>query len=197
MAETLQHQETTQCIGLPPTGSRNHHRNAKQPNHALTINLDQSDQAAQRRLWEARRAQAADIAASAKRQIKAVDVEIERLVDRIVAASNDTLIARYEHKIGQLEQDKARLTENLVQQSEPKGAFEEKLEPALTFLSNPWKLWESGNIHLRRLVLKLAFTTPIRCCRINGARTPKIALPFKALGGNSDPKVCCGGVGET
>ena len=47
MEETLQHQEATQCIGLSATGSRNHHPNGNQPDHALTITLDQSDRAAQ------------------------------------------------------------------------------------------------------------------------------------------------------
>ncbi len=56
------------------------------------------------------------------------------------------------------------------------------LEPVLAFLANPWKLWDSGNIHLRRIVLKLAFAGRLRYCRIKGPRTPKITLPFKALG---------------
>jgi site-specific DNA recombinase len=38
----------------------------------------------------------------------------------------------------------------------------------LTFLANPWKLWESGNINLRRAVLKLAFAERIQYCRIQG-----------------------------
>ena len=41
------------------------------------------------------------------------------------------------------------------------GTFEEKLEPALQFIASPWKLWESGQITLRRMVLKLAFTDRI------------------------------------
>ena len=35
-----------QCTGLPPASARNHHLNGSQANDALTINLDQSDEAA-------------------------------------------------------------------------------------------------------------------------------------------------------
>jgi hypothetical protein len=46
MEETLQHQETSQCIGLSPTSTRNHHSNGSEADDALTIKLDQSDEAA-------------------------------------------------------------------------------------------------------------------------------------------------------
>ena len=41
MEETLQHQETTQCIGLPPSGSGSHHPDGPKTDHALTFKLDQ------------------------------------------------------------------------------------------------------------------------------------------------------------
>ncbi|MCV2883068.1 hypothetical protein [Actibacterium sp. XHP0104] len=37
----------TQCIGLSPTGPGIHHPDGTQDDHALTIKLDQSDEAAQ------------------------------------------------------------------------------------------------------------------------------------------------------
>ena len=42
MEETLQHQETPQCIGLPPTSPGNHHPDGNQADHALTFKLDHS-----------------------------------------------------------------------------------------------------------------------------------------------------------
>ena len=42
MEETLQHQETTQCFGLPPTSSGNHRPDGNQDGHALTFKLDHS-----------------------------------------------------------------------------------------------------------------------------------------------------------
>lgn len=66
--------------------------------------------------------------------------------------------------------------------SKAEGTFEEKLEPALQLLASPWKLWESDQITLRRMVLKLAFTDRITYHRNQGARTTKITLLFKVLG---------------
>ncbi|MEP2640814.1 recombinase family protein [Roseobacter sp.] len=138
-----------------------------------------------RQVWDIRRDQAKALRASSKRELTRVEKEINAVLDRIMSASNAAIICPYEDKVEGLERQRAILTEKLGKEVEPKGAFEEKLELALTFLSNPWKVWENGGIYARRLVLKLAFTTPIQYCRNKGARTPVLSLLFKALGGVS------------
>ncbi|MEO1066310.1 MAG: recombinase family protein, partial [Pseudomonadota bacterium] len=146
-----------------------------------------------RRAWDMRKDQAKDIVQSGKKQIATIDKQIDSLLARILDATNPTIIGTYEDKIAKLEKDKRLMAENLQKQAEPKGTFEEKLEPALQFLANPWKLWENGNITLRRTVLKLAFADRIPYCRIEGARTPKTAIPFKALAVYSGGGVLNGG----
>lgn len=42
MEETLQHETTPQCIGLPPASPRNHRHDGPKAGHALTIKLDHS-----------------------------------------------------------------------------------------------------------------------------------------------------------
>ncbi len=150
-----------------------------------------------RHKWTQRRDQAKDILRAGKRQIAGIEAEIDTVLKRIMTASNTTVIQKYEDKISQLERQKTILVENLSKQVEPKGTFEEKLEPLLTFLANPWKLWQTGHITLRRTVLKLAFTGRIQYCRNEGARTPQIALLFKALAGISKGQVLCGAVEKT
>ena len=49
LEKALQHEETPQCIGLPPTSPRGHRPDGPKADHALTIKMDQSDQATQRR----------------------------------------------------------------------------------------------------------------------------------------------------
>ena len=92
-----------------------------------------------------------------------------------------------------LEREKAKLAEKMANQAKPKASFEEQLEPVLTFLANPWKIWETGNVNLRRLVLKLAFADRIQYDRLEGARTPEIAFPFKTLAGLLDRECLIGG----
>ena len=47
MEEPLQHQETAQCVGLPPAGSGKHRSVGSQAGHALTVKLDHSSGADQ------------------------------------------------------------------------------------------------------------------------------------------------------
>lgn len=132
--------------------------------------------------WDARLGQANDVKMSVKGQIVDVEKQIEVLLGRIMQATNDAVIGAYEEKIGELDKTKARLTENLEYQAPSSDRYEEILELSLRFLSSPWKIWESGQIILRRTLLRLAFTEGFSYHRNGGARTPKISLPFKALG---------------
>lgn len=150
-----------------------------------------------RKAWDHHETQAKDVRRSAKQEIARLEKEIETVVDRIMATTNDTLIHRYEAKVDKLEKQRALLAEKLAENGRPKGTFEEKLELGLKILSNPWKIWENGNIHVRRLVLKLAFTSPIQYCRNVGARTADLSLPFTALGGFSGEGFSYGAAGET
>ncbi len=145
-----------------------------------------------RHAWDQRIAQAQDALRSGQRQIKDIDKQIEAVLDRILSSSNATVIQTYEAKIAELEKFKAIAAQQLENQDIPAGSYEEKLEPVLTFLANPWKLWETGHINLRRMVLKPAFAGRITYDRNEGARTPQIALPFKALAGFDKGRVCFG-----
>lgn len=119
------------------------------------------------------------------------------MLARIIDTNNDTVIRAYEDKLAKLEREKVKQSENLANQTPPAGAFDKKLELALRFLANPWKLWETGHVQARRLVLKLAFGGPIAYCRIEGARTPKISIPFTALGCISGGEFIYGAGGGT
>ena len=150
-----------------------------------------------RHIWAARQEQAQEILHAGKRKINGIDQEIDKLIDTITTVSKAAVIHRCEEKIDLLEREKTKLTEKLANQAKPKASFEEKLEPVLTFLANPWKIWETGNVTLRRLVLKLAFADRIQYDRFEGARTPEIAFPFKALGGIDGAQMCTGSGGGT
>ena len=150
--------------------------------------------------WDTRLSQAKDVSLSAKCQIAEAEKQIETLLGRIMNATNDAVIGIYENKIGVLEKTKVRLHDNLTLQTPAKasttGRFDEMLELSLKFLSNPCKLWESGNLILRRTLLRLAFTEGFAYHRNDGARTPQLSLPFKALGVFQQGKNSNGAAGE-
>ena len=133
--------------------------------------------------WGQRASQTESHAKTIKKDIRVLEKQIEALLDRVVEASNTSIIQAYEKRLSKLEKDKQVLAEKLEKGSKPARGFDEMFELALRFLSNPWNLWKSDDLHHKRLVLRLAFSERIRYCRSQGLRTPKMTLPFNMLGG--------------
>ena len=105
----------------------------------------------------------------------------DQLMDRILSADSETLITAYEQKIRNLEEQKAALTEKITQCGRPLADFDTIYRTALTFLGNPQKLWASNRLEDKRIVPKLAFSTPLTYARNEGYRTAETTLPFKVL----------------
>ena len=135
--------------------------------------------------WSQRTSQVQARRQELARQATQIDRQIAGLLDRIVEATNASVIRAYETRIAELEQRKLVAAETLEEMGKPARAFEELFELAMGFLANPCKLWESGQIALKRTVLRLAFAERIAYCRKSGLQTPKTALPFKLLDGFS------------
>lgn len=91
------------------------------------------------------------------------------------------MIATYEDRVRKLEEDKLLIRERMANAGRPKSSFENTLRTVLTFLSNPWKLWNSDRLDDKRAVLKLAFADNLRYARGQGFRTADLSLPFKLL----------------
>ncbi|WP_425425865.1 recombinase zinc beta ribbon domain-containing protein [Thalassobaculum salexigens] len=137
--------------------------------------------------WEQQAAQAQGQVAGAKRELRVIDSKIAKLVERTLQTDQTAIIAAYEREIEKLELAKAGLREIAAKNVRPATSFEESFRTALTFLSNPWKIWDSGRVDYRRLVLRLTFLSPVRYCRNEGFRTAAIAEPLRVLG------LYCGG----
>jgi hypothetical protein len=133
--------------------------------------------------WGQRLAQAKNTAVTIKRDAAKIDASIDQFLDRIVEADNPSVISAYEAKIAKLEKQKLILAEKLENHGKPKHSFEEMFELALRFLANPWKLWDSGQLHLRKTVLRLAFSERMSYQRDRGFSNPKKSLPFNILEG--------------
>ena len=133
--------------------------------------------------WSQRLGQMKANATTLKHDLSKADDQIDQLLDRIVEADNPRVITAYESKIVKLEKQKLVLAEKLTNSGKPRHTYEEMFELALEFLSSPWKIWVSGQMHLRKTVLRLAFTDRIAYHRENGFSNAKKSLPFNILGG--------------
>ena len=132
--------------------------------------------------WDMRGKQVKDAAKAITRKLAELEAQIAGLLDRIVDASSPRVITAYEARIDTLEKEKLLLSEKLENSGKPQRPFEEMFQLACEFLASPWKIWESGNLAMRRTVLKLAFEERLSYCRNEGLPTPKTTLPFNALG---------------
>jgi site-specific DNA recombinase len=102
---------------------------------------------------------------------------VDAVLVRLIETTNPTVIRADEGKIPALERRKTSLHDQIAHRKAPApGTFEEKLEPALQFLATPLKIWESSQITLQRMVLKLTFTDRTAYHRNKGDRTPQTAL---------------------
>ncbi|MCJ2187904.1 hypothetical protein [Novosphingobium beihaiensis] len=135
-----------------------------------------------RTYWDMKVARANENAQAIKAEIAETELQIGKLVNRIVETNNDSVARALENKISELERHKLLLTEKAADSARPPPPFEENLELALRFLASPYKIWSSGVFEIRRLVLRIVFSEHLSYDRFDGYRTPKLSLPFRALG---------------
>ncbi len=141
-----------------------------------------------RDLWDRRAKEAKERRTAFKLEKTAVEKKISQFLDRIVEADSPAVISAYERKIGELERDKLILAENMAKCGMPARDYDEVFQTAMTFLANPWNLWETGRLEDRRAMLKLVFPGHLIYARESGFQTPEISLPFKAMEDFSNPK---------
>ncbi len=131
--------------------------------------------------WDARSAQVVQTGQALKKDVARLEKEMEALLDRLVVADTPAVITAYEKRIAKLGEEKALTVERAENLAPSREQFCRMFEPAMMFLANPWKLWDSGDMNLRRLVLRLTFAERLQHCRETGLRTAEITMPFKAL----------------
>ncbi len=121
-------------------------------------------------------------------QLKEVDRQIESLLDRIVDATNASVVSAYEARIEKLERQKIVLAERVETTVPPKGRLEDCIELALNFLSNSWNIYKNGDFAMRQTVLRLVFAEPLIYGQNGVYGTPDFSFPFKYLRGFSGSK---------
>jgi site-specific DNA recombinase len=131
--------------------------------------------------WDQRAAQAVALVRSYEQEAAKVEKQIEGLLDRIVEASSQAVVAAYEKRITELERQKVLLSEKRASIGQRKGTFEDLFELAMRFLSSPSKIWKTGNFAHKKLVLRLTLADHLCYCPDEGFRTAKTTLPFKLL----------------
>ena len=134
-----------------------------------------------RDIWEDNRKLAKATAQTVKGEIKKVDQSIQQYLDRIIETDNRTVIKSYEARVQILEAEKAALQEKIANCGRPLVDYDTTFRTAMSFLENPFVLWDSDRLEDKRAVLKMIFDEPLKYDRKIGFRTAEISMPFKML----------------
>nr|GGI02261.1 hypothetical protein GCM10011355_34850 [Aquisalinus luteolus] len=133
------------------------------------------------RIWDNRAAMAEHRQAEMNAALADLEAEKSKMIKRLVATNNASVIAAYEEEIEKMDRKKSVLTARQSARLEPQNPFDESFKMAMNFLSNAWILWEKGDFMQKRFLLRLVVPEPIRFCREKGFLNPDLALPFKTL----------------
>ena len=131
--------------------------------------------------WTQRAAQMGARRRALQAESDKLDGSIDQLLNSVTQVKSQTVLATFEKKIEDLENQKLVIAERLAQSEQPRLSFDDSVRTALAFLQSPWKLWTFGNYEHKRLLLQLAFSKRIEWVLKEGLRTAEIALPFRAL----------------
>ncbi len=134
-----------------------------------------------RTTWEKNSSSAAAEARKMKAKAGQIEKDIHGMLGRLVKIQDDTMISAYEERISELKREQASINSQIAALASPARSFDEMFELSLGFLSNPLKIWENGDTEVKKTVLRLVFSEPLKVNRKEGVRTGKTTFPFKAL----------------
>ncbi|MGR3271776.1 recombinase [Thalassococcus profundi] len=141
-----------------------------------------------RDLWEHNQAATLDRRRDLERQIKLLQQEQEKLLDRIVETENDSVASAYEKRIAQCQKKQVICKEKLSDLGKSISGFDEMFEHTLKVISTPCDIWKKESYEWRIAVLKVVFSERLRYCHKSGLRTPETTFPFKVLRGEETAK---------
>lgn len=141
--------------------------------------------------WEHRMAQIEHREAELAKKRQDVEVQIEKLLDRIVDSKMPRVIETYESKIEKLERDKLLIDDQVGNMRASEGSFDETFRTALRYVADPHKVWANGQFEDKRAVVRLTFGGQLTYVRNEGFRTAEIdekTFIFSQLGGSGNIK---------
>ena len=136
-----------------------------------------------RNTWELGEENTEQEASAIKGELGQIQKQINQFLDRIVSVDSPSVIKAYEDRLKDLEFQKAKLSARLADFDKPKKGFNQTFRTALELLRNPRKIWISGEIEVRKMLLKLVFTHPLEYRQNSGFRTALTSCPFRLFSG--------------
>ena len=132
-------------------------------------------------LWKKKELGVASRARRTEGEIRTLQDERNKLLERISRTTEDRMVAIYETRISELMEKELVLKNSVKSVNQHRPNIETALEIVFDFLRNPLKQWETGDIHRKKLVLKLVFEQKLTYNRKSGFETAILSLPLRVF----------------
>jgi DNA invertase Pin-like site-specific DNA recombinase len=116
-----------------------------------------------------------------EREIESIESEKEKFMQLISRATDENIISTYEVRIGTLMEKGVVLKNSLMSFDKHKPNVETALDIVFDFLKNPLEQWRKGDIHTKKLVLKLVFEQNLAYNKNSGFETAILSLPLRVF----------------
>jgi site-specific DNA recombinase len=132
-------------------------------------------------VWKKKISERVNRKAELEKNIEKTESERSRFVQLVSRAIDEKVIAAYEERISSLTERELVLRDALMSVVEHAPSIETALDIVFDFLKNPYKQWTEGDLHAKRLVLKLIFERNLAYNRKSGFETAFLSLPLRVF----------------
>jgi len=108
--------------------------------------------------WGQRAAQSGARRRAFENEREKLDSSISQMLDTITQVRSPAVLASFEKRIEDLENQKLVLDERIALLEHPRTSFDRAVRTALAILGNPWKLRAYGTYEHKRLLLQFCFS---------------------------------------
>ena len=129
-------------------------------------------------IWGHKEERQADVRAQSRQALRMLEVELRDLADKLASTRSEIVTQTLEARIEDRTRERALILEQepspVTQATDVGTAF----ETARNVLKNPYQIWKEGDLDMKRVVTRLAFTTPLPYDRKTGFGTTSLSLPY-------------------
>ena len=133
------------------------------------------------KLWNTRMDDFRGLIERQQREMDEIERDIKKYCEAVLRTDSKPLIEAYQRKVEELSDRKLRIGNRIEVDTHDMAAydFETAVSTVFDFLKEPSRMWESGNLRTRRLVLRLVFREPLTYDRKRGYRNVRLSLPVE------------------
>jgi DNA invertase Pin-like site-specific DNA recombinase len=128
--------------------------------------------------WDRQKLDVEAVRKERQRKLDEIQGQINGYLEAVGRCTSPIMLKKIEEGIEALDAKRLRLGGSLGRSKEREYDFEHALAQVLDFLKEPALMWRTGDLEIRRVVLRLVFSEPLVYDRESGFGTPTFSLPI-------------------